>query len=355
MYPENDGSALGANCRLRSIDRTPSALVSSFPTHQAKEYPLVSVLVPAFNHERYIVSCLESVANDTYPNLELIVIDDGSRDQTLALIQQWIAQNKHRVGRIIWRTWENRGICATANRLVQEASGEFVALLASDDQIVPGGIHARVVALQQHPEWLAAFGTSTVMDESGTEVRTDAMSALYGTDRTMLAYCDSMAIELILRWAIPGPVFMARREAYDPLTGVGPYDERLQMEDRDFYLRLLARGALGHLEVNVGRYRIHRNNASKPGPASARFRAALLESCVKNVTLFTGFARMCLAAYVRYLRAHEARMERATVLSVSRLVLHRGVVEALLRGSRLWYGGRRVLRVRGSLSRSARN
>ena len=101
--------------------------------------------------------------------------------------------------------------------------------------------------------------------------------------------------ELLLRWSIPGPVFLAWRETYDPSGGVGMYDERLIVEDRDYYCRLLARNALGFLDVPVSAYRVHGANLCRR-PNITYFRSfALAEH--RNAARFRGFDRLILVLH----------------------------------------------------------
>jgi len=181
------------------------------------------------------------------------------------------------------------------------------------------------------------MGIASVMNEEGLELAGNAMTALYRTDIAMLRHPGSISAEMILHWAVPGPVIMVRRGAFDPEMGVGQYDERLAAEDRDFYLRLLARGGLGYIDVRVGRYRIHGSNLSRSGGASERLSDALLNSCLKNLPLFTGASRLYLSTYIAYAQAHKARQERPDVVSRMRHAMFRILVEALLQGARIGF------------------
>ena len=105
--------------------------------------PLVSVLIPAFNHERFVRRCLDSVLEDPYPAKELMIIDDGSTDRTAARIADWVAIHCMDIP-IEYVHRENRGIAATMNELAARANGEFLRPGASDDYLLPGGLEAQV-------------------------------------------------------------------------------------------------------------------------------------------------------------------------------------------------------------------
>src|SRR5581483_729516 len=121
---------------------------------------------------------------------------------------------------------------------------------------------ARVRYLAQHPDKLAVFADCEVIDEHGTMLFESGIEGLYsgiGLKKRRLLCERSIASNLVFHWAVPGPVFMCRSEAY---RVVGPYDERLKIEDWDMYLRLAAIGRLGFLDDYVARYRWFSGNAS---------------------------------------------------------------------------------------------
>lgn len=100
----------------------------------------VSVLVPAYNVERYISQCLESVCNQTHRDLQIVVIDDGSKDSTLSVITKF-AERDHRI-EVISR--ENKGVAKTRNELLDYATGDYVLFVDSDDWIEPDTISTLV-------------------------------------------------------------------------------------------------------------------------------------------------------------------------------------------------------------------
>lgn len=216
---------------------------------------LISVIVPVYNHEKYVVDCLNSVRNSDYKNIELIVIDDGSTDNSSAVVASWLEANKQFFQRTVFERQANAGVCRTANRLISMSRGDIIVPLASDDALLPAGISRRVEFLQDHPHLLAVFADAAMMDSSGTIVCRELEKNLYKGNKRALADPRFIASELILKWSVPGPVFAAWRRAYDPVQGVGLYDESLLAEDRDFYLRLLSRHALGYIPDEVALYR----------------------------------------------------------------------------------------------------
>src|SRR4030067_709807 len=109
------------------------------------QVPLVSVLMPCYNHEAYVINALESVASSDYKLIEFIFIDDASKDNSFNLATKWFENNKDRFVRIVCIQHEkNRGVCATSNELYALSHGEFINFLASDDTLMPEGISRQV-------------------------------------------------------------------------------------------------------------------------------------------------------------------------------------------------------------------
>ena len=264
--------------------------------------PLVSAIIPVYNHDRFVIDCLESVRSEGYSNLELLVLDDGSKDGSFAKVQAWMEAHKDCFAKVRAWTQPNAGVCRTLNRLIAEATGEFVTMVASDDRLLPGGIQARVSLLQAHPDWLLVFGDAQTIDGSGHVLHTSTLKA-HRADLAALANPRRMPFELLLRWSLPGPVYLARRSAWDPVLGVGPYDESLFLEDRDFYLRLLSHQAVGFLPQPVAQYRVHGSNACKDPARRPVLRETLARSAELNIDRFCGVARVIVQAQAQERRA----------------------------------------------------
>jgi glycosyltransferase involved in cell wall biosynthesis len=247
--------------------------------------PLISVIVPIYNHAHFIVECLDSIRDEDWPRLELVLLDDGSRDDSLARAQAWVTQNRSRFERVWLETQANQGICKTLNRLIAAARGDFLVLTASDDTLIRGGMRGRLEHLQAHPDHLAVFGQVEVMgDDSRTISRIAKTHRQYARAwrRPQL-----LTRNLLLNWGLAGPILMSRRETFDPQCGVGPYDETFAYEDLDMYLRFLARKALGFVDQPVGKYRVHASNfcrdKNRPPPRDESYRV-----WAKYVDQFTG-------------------------------------------------------------------
>lgn len=135
-----------------------------------KAFPLVSVLIPAYNHENYIQETIESIINQTYPNIELIILDDGSKDKTWEKITELKPKCENRFVKIHFETKQNEGTCITLNKLLKLSSGEFVYIIASDDLTKPQAIEKEVEFLQNNSDYALAVGDNEYVDSMGKQI-----------------------------------------------------------------------------------------------------------------------------------------------------------------------------------------
>ena len=270
-------------------------------SRDATAMPLVSVLIPAFNHERFVQRCLDSVLEDSYPAKELIIIDDGSTDGTAERIADWVATHCMDIP-IEYVRRENRGIAATLNELVVRASGEFLRPGASDDYLLPGGLEAQVSYLLAHPDKGAVIGDSVVVDQDGGKMHDSGMRDLHGANKNLYQSDEGIRRAIISQWAIGGPVALMRRSALDTADR---WSEGLRIEDWDLFLRLAARDALGFIDLCVCAYRIHSTNLSKTRHLATRV-LNLAESkqvALRRACLFDEPCRTLLRAQSHYIEA----------------------------------------------------
>ena len=123
--------------------------------------PLVSIIIPVYNSEAYVVEAVNSALGQTFQNLEVIVVDDGSTDKSLSLVEQ-INDSRLRVF-----TQINQGACVARNRGIAEARGEFIKFLDSDDVLYPEAIAAQLEQQAEFGENEVVFGDFDFIDERG--------------------------------------------------------------------------------------------------------------------------------------------------------------------------------------------
>jgi glycosyltransferase involved in cell wall biosynthesis len=287
--------------------------------------PLVSILIPAYNHEDFVERCLDSVLEDPYPSKEIVIIDDGSTDKTSERILAWIERHGHEVP-VEFAQRANKGIAATLNELAARARGDFYRLGASDDYLLPGGLDAQVQYLMRHPRKGAVIGDSVVVDREGRCLHASGMADLHGANKRLYASDQGIRRAVITHWAVGGPVALLRRSA---LETVARWTEGLRIDDWDLFLRLAARDALGFIDTPVCAYRLHGANLSKTRHRATRI-VNLEESrevAIRRLCLFDEPCRTLLRAQVHYIGAKVAFLQARPGTLALRLACY-----ALLRG-----------------------
>ena len=127
---------------------------------RAPDSPLVSVIIPTYNYGRYLGKALASLRDQTYRNLEIIVVDDGSTDDTKTVVARFGPG-------IVYLYQENRGVSAARNAGLERAAGEFVAFLDADDYLLPDSVAARAAVLQARPDVGIVFSDTYSCDAEG--------------------------------------------------------------------------------------------------------------------------------------------------------------------------------------------
>ena len=130
----------------------------------AGEKPLVSIAMASYNGEKYISQQIDSILHQTYPNIEIVIVDDGSRDGTLEVVQQYVSQFPfvH-----VYRNAENSGITKTFESAIKKCKGEFIALSDQDDIWVEHKIQTLLDAIDGYD---AVFSDSILVDENGNSL-----------------------------------------------------------------------------------------------------------------------------------------------------------------------------------------
>ncbi len=214
----------------------------------------ITVIVLVYNQMQFVDECLDSVVASDYSDIELVIVDDASRDASVAAVEAWIERRGTRSRVTFLRHPVNLGICASLNDAIAAGSGRYFAIVAADDRLLPGGLTARVAYLAAHPKKLAVFGNCRVIDVEGRVTHAGFYPDLVKAPLAQLEPLGLVPWALVFQMWFPGPGFLCRREAYETL---GTYDTSLYFEDADFYLRLGATNRIGYLASLVADYRRH--------------------------------------------------------------------------------------------------
>jgi glycosyltransferase involved in cell wall biosynthesis len=227
------------------------------------EAPLVSVVIPIFNHARFVVDCLESVASQGYAPIEVLALDDGSSDASYRVASDWAAMRGGSLARCIVDRQRNAGICPTLNRLVQRSSGAYVLPLASDDMLAENAIAGLVRFHRQHcsAEELL-FTNVALVDLEGRRI-TDNAARQRGLDEAMLAAnTRQLQLAVLLRWGNPFQHQFYPRRFYEL---VGGYDETVAFEDVYLAVRALALSKARFAPIVSKKDRIRPDGSITPG------------------------------------------------------------------------------------------
>lgn len=217
--------------------------------------PLVSIAIPAYRHAGFIEACLASVCAQTYPELELVLIDDGSPDNTLEVARRYLASRSERFRRIVLERRENQGVSANSNACIEACQGEWVHLLGSDDLMYPDKV-ARIqqaIADWKTPDLALVHTDADFVDENGTPVERSSPLPRPAAGPQSAAY----------RWLFLGehsifnPTIALRRDAF---LSIGGFDRKLALEDMDCWLRLSVGHSIARLPEVLASYRKHPGN-----------------------------------------------------------------------------------------------
>jgi len=192
-----------------------------------QNFPLVSVICLAYNHEAYVVEALESVLNQSYPNIELLIADDFSSDASVAVIENWLL---HHPNILFFSNQKNLGNTKTFNNAVKHAKGEYIIDLAADDVLLPDCVSRQIAAFQntKYPNLGLVYGNLIQIDETGSYLN-DYYTA---EDSPESGNIYTMVIGRTTK--ICSVSSMVKKTVFET---VGYYDENLAYEDLDLWIR----------------------------------------------------------------------------------------------------------------------
>ena len=200
----------------------------------------VSVITPVYNAEKYISEAIESVLNQSYEDFEVIVIDDGSKDNTLSIIKKY---NR----KIRWKSQENKGQASAINEGIKMAKGEYVAYLDADDVCMPDRLEIQVKYLDERRNVGLVYSSFYQINSSG-EIQRFIRAHPY--DDFVLLQEDYIARSTV----------MHRKKCLDE---VGLFDESITGDDDwDMWIRVSEKFGIGYVEKPLVKYRVHGENIS---------------------------------------------------------------------------------------------
>lgn len=213
--------------------------------------PLVSIIVSCYNHEEYIEECLLSILNQDYNNIELLVVDDGSSDASVDVINR--LKNKHD---FYFKPQENKGLTKTLNETISKSRGEYIVPFGSDDVMLPHRISNQIEYIKGKPEVGICGGNIELIDSNGT---------LYPESRqrrdTPFRRLNFEDVFLERKPYVPATTLLIRKSVLEEVAG---FDEDNRLEDLMIELKITRAGYyIDCLPVVLAQYRKHATNTYK--------------------------------------------------------------------------------------------
>lgn len=202
------------------------------------EAPLVSVIIPTFNAAKFVADAVRSVLNQTYYNIEIHVVDDGSTDNTREVINAFASD-----ARVQYHFKENGGVSSARNFGIRAARGQFIGLCDADDLWMPKKLELQISCFEGRPTLGVVYCRPFHVDVDNQPIET----------RQIKRYSGLIAEQLVLGNFVTGSTSLIRKSCF---TDVGDYDVSLRTcEDYDLWLRISAKYEFLYLDEVTYRYR----------------------------------------------------------------------------------------------------
>jgi len=254
---------------------------------------LVSIMMPAYNAEAYIHQAIESILAQSYPQWELIVVDDGSKDRTAEIVSTFIDP------RITLVQQENGGEAVARNTALQHMHGEWIAFLDADDAFLPDHLRLAVSTLQERPDLDAVYTNGYYVNSEGKQLRTlssKRRGPFEGDIFEQIVRASDVfgpPICVVLRHAL----IAEKGFQFDPRIIIGP--------DWDFLTRVAEFARFGYIDLPTCLYRVHTTNVTVRINQSKR--AESLAICREKAIHLTRFSS--LSAQTRYYAFYDLLVE----------------------------------------------
>jgi len=225
--------------------------------------PKVSVIIPSYNHERYVEESIRSVLEQTYENIEIIVLDDGSSDSSPEILKKLSEQYG-----FYYEHQNNIGLPATLNKAIKIASGDFISFVASDDVFLPDKIQLLMDAFKElNEEYAVVCGDAYFIDNDSGYISREKNGKQFNTavnfyidGKKDFSLKDKFGVyeSFLSSNYIPILSTLIKKKA---LVEVGLYEENIHLEDLNMWFKLSKKHRFHYIDVPVAKYRWHGNNS----------------------------------------------------------------------------------------------
>ena len=231
---------LNLSMLIKRYDKSKTIKAKQFiPYYMNIELPLVSVVIITYNSEKTILETLESIKNQTYKNLELIISDDCSKDNTVEICKQWLDTNDDLFKRTeLVESTQNTGVAPNLNRGIKRSKGEWIKSLAGDDTLISASIE-KFVSFVRENDCQICVSDLNLFSEENLDLRQMRLTYNLYQDY-MKEDLDKQLNRIYKEYTIPGPGFFYSRSLYNL---VGGFDEKYPFcEEWPFAYKVLKNG-----------------------------------------------------------------------------------------------------------------
>jgi glycosyltransferase involved in cell wall biosynthesis len=215
----------------------------------------VTVICTCYNQQPFIKECLQSVVNQTYTNIQLIVIDNASTDGSSWVVKEFMRDYPDI---IFMPNISNIGLCAAFNKGLEKATGKYIIDLAADDVMVVDRVQKQVQEFEKLPaDYAVVFSNASYVDEKGKQI---GFHYSLNKQRRAAVPTGNVYKEILRRYFICTPTIMMRKSV---LFKLGGYDESLSYEDFDFFIRSAHSYKYHYLDEVLMRKRVVRASLGK--------------------------------------------------------------------------------------------
>ena len=236
------------SCLPPSTNNEPPKSSAGTSHRTSQNMPKVDIIIPAYNAAKYLPAAIESVVAQTFEDWRILLIDDGSTDNTAEIVAPYI----ERLGtKLKYIRQANGGVSAARNAALRNSSAEFLAMLDADDIWLPCRLDESIKCFEGRPQVGLSYGSVAFVDQTGVVLKTfDARQR--HAEGNIAPYIYMRDVQL------PSPTVTFRRSCVDE---VGVFDESMRVtEDRDLWLRIALKFEVGFVPTVIAHYRTSPNS-----------------------------------------------------------------------------------------------
>lgn len=271
--------------------------------------PLVSIIAPCFNGERYIARFLDSILHQTYPNIELILVNDGSTDRTEKIVESYIESFEKENKKLHYLYQDNAGQAAALNNGLKHFSGDYLSWLDSDDEILAEFIEKKVLYLENNRSCMYCYGKAIEVNENDP----DHIVRTYGNRNRFGRYDFFEDVIFFKNVFFSG--YMARVEAFDKVIsnreiycGAGGQNAQILLPMSWYY------GEPGYVEDSIYKYYVHNDSHSHSQNTSEKIIAQLHRYEKILTSTIEGIEDEDARKYLEIIRKHYAKLRFGNAL-----------------------------------------